>query len=342
MDLVTLAKYPFLQAAKEYIKEQGPSVDELLHDRVYDRARVLGIERLDQLFTQRKLEQRSMISQTDCIMEILSYPLARMIAICIGDSYFIKRYALGEAYHGYQQLLDEPATFVNEVAQELELHVRYDERQGFSLFFKDYLRHAPTRYKEWKLVNRTMDKGFVQMTQRVLCRVILETLRQRLIAELSELACNQMIVDVFLEDIRRLQTQVAMTRKKMKTTPVGKFDMTLIPPCLKQILAAIQAGENVPHMGRFALVAFLSSLKLSTKEILQLFSTAPDYEEDKTRYQVEHITGTSSSTAYKSPGCDKMRTYGLCPTDQMDEICKRIHHPLGYYNKKWRQEKKQA
>jgi DNA primase large subunit len=187
-----------------------------------------------------------------------------------------------------------------------------------------------------------MDKGYIKMTQRVLCRVILETLRQRLIIELSEHMCNQAIVDVFLEDIRRLQTQVAMKRKSMKTTPVGKFDITVIPPCLKQILGAIQSGENVPHMGRFALVAFLSSLKLSTQEILQLFSTAPDFEEDKTRYQVEHITGTSSSTAYKSPGCDKLRTYGLCPTEEMDEICKRIQHPLGYYNKKWRQEKKQS
>jgi len=129
-------------------------------------------------------------------------------------------------------------------------------------------------------------------------------------------------------------------RKKLEAAPVGKLSIDKLPPCLKTILSSIQAGENVPHMGRFALVAFLSSLKLNTNDILKLFSSAPDYEEDKTRYQVEHITGTSSATSYKSPGCDKMRTYGLCPGRQFDELCKKISHPLGYYNKKWRQEKK--
>jgi DNA primase large subunit len=95
-------------------------------------------------------------------------------------------------------------------------------------------------------------------------------------------------------------------------------------------------------MGRFALVAYLSSLKLSVNEILKLFSSAPDYEEDKTRYQVEHITGVSSSTSYKSPGCDKMRTYGLCAVDEVDDLCKKIKHPLNYYHAKWRQEKKET
>ena len=75
---------------------------------------------------------------------------------------------------------------------------------------------------------------------------------------------------------------------------------------------------------------------MNTNEILKLFSTAPDYQEERTRYQVKHITGESSSTRYKSPGCQKMRTYGLCPTDKMNELCRQTSHPLSYYNKKWK------
>ena len=111
---------------------------------------------------------------------------------------------------------------------------------------------------------------------------------------------------------------------------------------MRDTLSAIQSGENVPHMGRFSLVAFLSSLRLGTNEILKLFSSAPDYQEDKTRYQVEHITGASSSTMYKCPGCEKMRTYGICPVDKMDNICKTIRHPLSYYNKKWKRERQKT
>jgi DNA primase large subunit len=90
-------------------------------------------------------------------------------------------------------------------------------------------------------------------------------------------------------------------------------------------------------MGRFALVSFLNSLRLDTNNILKLFSSAPDFEEEKTRYQIEHITGDKSSTSYTPPGCDKMRTYGICSIEEIDEICKKKRHPLNYYKAKWKE-----
>ena len=108
---------------------------------------------------------------------------------------------------------------------------------------------------------------------------------------------------------------------------------------MKKILNSIQSGENVPHMGRFALVAFLNSLQLSVDEIIKLFSTAPDFEEEKTRYQIEHILGKTGATSYKAPGCDKLKTFGLCPSEERDEICKKTYHPISYYRQRWKQVK---
>jgi DNA primase large subunit len=339
-ELSVLAKYPFLKDTKTYIKEYGPSVNELLEDILYERARLIGIERLDNALKKRNVENRSLATETDCIMEILSYPLARMVAVCVGDTYFKRRYALGEASHAYRNLLNEPISFLLEISKELHLNVeRVGETNKIKIFFKDYLRYAPTRYKEWKMVNRDMNRGFVTLYRRELARILLELLRKRINEELDSRKCNSVIKKAFDADINRFQNIVNMQKKKMEAAPVGKLSVEKLPPCLKDILAAIQAGENVPHMGRFALVAFLSSLKMNTNEILKLFSTAPDYQEDKTRYQVEHITGSSSSTTYKSPGCDKMRTYGLCPVDKMDDLCKKIRHPLSYYSRRWKQEK---
>lgn len=339
-ELSTLAKYPFLNETKMYIKENGPSVNELLDDVLYERARSIGIERLDNALKNRNIGDRSLATESDCIMEILSYPIARMVAVCVGDNYFKKRYALGEAYHAYRTMLNEPISFLLEVSKELHMKVRFDnDTNRIPIFFTDYLRHAPTRYKEWKMVNRDLDNGYISLSRKDLVRILLESLRKRINNELEGRECNKTISKTFSHDIRRFQNMVNLHRKKIEAAPVGKVSIDKLPPCMKNILRAIQAGENVPHMGRFALVAFLSSLKLSTNEILKLFSTAPDYEEDKTRYQVEHITGFSSSTAYKSPGCDKMRTYGICPGEKMDDICKKLNHPLSYYNAKWRQEK---
>jgi len=342
-ELSVLAKYPFLQDTRQYIKDNGPTVAELLHDLPYERARMIGIERLDHALKNRDVGERSLATNSDCIMEILSYPLARMVAVCIGDTYFKKRYALGEASHAYKHLVNEPTTFLLSVAKELNINAQQQPDQLIiKIFFKDYLRNAPTRYKEWKMVNRDLGTGFITITQKDLARILLETLRERINEELASRECDKAVYDTFAADIQRFQNTLSLQKKKIDAAPVGKLSIEKLPPCMKDILSAIQSGENVPHMGRFALVAFLSSLKLNTNDILKIFSTAPDYQEDKTRYQVEHITGASSSTEYKCPGCDKMRTYGICPVEKMDDLCKKVRHPLTYYSNKWKEEKKQS
>ncbi|RLF29846.1 MAG: hypothetical protein DRN08_03015 [Thermoplasmata archaeon] len=342
MDLTILAKYPFLNNSREYIKKNGPSVKDLLESLVYERARIIGIERLDNAFKNRDVGERSLATETDCIMELLSYPIARMIAVCVGDNFFKRRYALGEAYHAYKNLINEQTSFLIKVSKEFNLNVKYaEENKRIKIHFKDYLRNAPTRYKEWKMINRDMEKGYIYVSHKELARLLEEALRRKINKDLDSRECDETIYKVFSSEISRFQNMVMIHRKKMRTTPIGKLSVEKLPPCIKNLLSAIQAGENVPHMGRFAVVAFLNSLKLSVDEIMKIFSSAPDYEEDKTRYQVEHITGSISSTSYSPLGCEKMRTYGICPEEQIDEICKKIRHPLNYYYRKWRQKEKE-
>jgi DNA primase large subunit len=338
-ELSTLARYPFLSETRDYIKDHGPAIPDLLHSLLYERARVSSIERLDNALKDSDVGERSLATEADCIMEILSYPLARMITVCINDPYFKRRYALGEAYHTYKYLLTEPTSFLASITTELGLNVHYTPETKVELYFKDYLRYAPTTYKEWKMVNRDLSGGYVSLSHKDLARVAQETLRARINTELDGRACDETITDVYRDDIRRIQTVLQQRQQRQDAVPVGKLQPQLLPPCMTDLLAATQQGENVPHMGRFALVAFLNNLKLTPADIQKLFSTAPDFEEEKTRYQIDHITGATSSTSYKCPGCDKMRTYGICPTEKMDDLCTRIHHPLNYYSAKWRKEK---
>ncbi len=186
------------------------------------------------------------------------------------------------------------------------------------------------------MINRVMENGYISLSSKDFTRIIQEALRSRINNELDTRKCSKIINESFKSDIIRLSKLIEKHRKKIEIEPMGSLDENKLPPCMKEILKSIQSGENVPHMGRFAMVAFLNSLKLNTSEILQLFSTAPDFEEEKSRYQVEHISGKTSSTSYTSPGCDKMRSYGICPTEKMDELCKRYRHPLTYYKVKWR------
>jgi len=340
VELSTHSKYPFLKASKSYVKDNALSIEELLDDPLYERACAIGIERLDNAFKNRDVGDRNPITESDHIMELLSYPIARMIAVCIDDTYFKRRYALSEAYHTYKNLLNESTPFLLSISKEFKLNVKYlEDTNKLSIHFTDYLHNAPTRYKEWKMINREVNNGYIKISHKDLARLIQETLRTRINNELDNRKCNQTVYKTFSSDIKRIQNTVTMHRKKIEAMPVGKLDVKKLPPCMKEVLAAIQAGENVPHMGRFALVAFLNSLRLGTSDILKLFSSAPDFEEERSRYQVEHITGGISSTKYAPPGCEKMRTYGICPVEKMDDLCKKTRHPLSYYKARWKQEK---
>ena len=339
--LQDLARYPFLKDAKQYVKKQGMAVTELIKDPLYQRARTIAIERLDNAFEKKDIGIRSISSESDCIMELFSYPLARMVTCCVNDPYFTRRYSLGEAVRFYKNLVKEDTSSIVEIAKEFDFTINFEEESNrLSIFFTDYLSYAPTRYKTWKLVNREIQNGFIRISAKDLSRLSQEALRHRINNELNKKPCHELTKKTFLEDINRIKNKVATIQKNNETIPVGKLDINKLPPCIKRILADVQAGENVPHMGRFALVSFLNSLKLTTQDIIDLFNTAPDFDEEKSRYQIEHITGELSSTSYKPPGCEKLKTYGLCPSEEIDDICKKTNHPSSYYSYRWKLDKK--
>jgi len=64
--------------------------------------------------------------------------------------------------------------------------------------------------------------------------------------------------------------------------------------------------------------------------------SSSDYNERLTRYQVEHIAGKKGSrTKYVTPSCNTLKTHSVC--GNMDDICKRIEHPIRYYLTKLKQ-----
>jgi len=341
MNLLTLAKFPFLKDAKSYVRNEGATVHELLTDPLFESARYIAIERLENVLNKKDIGNRVLSTESERIMELFSNPLARMITVCIQDDFFTRSYALSEAVHMYKNLLKEPLSFIFDVAKEFNIMVDFSDDLGQSkILFTHYLTCAPTHYKKWKMINRTMNNGFISLSKKDLARILQEVLRKRINQELENRSPHRDALSVFSEDISRIKNKVLTQRKKHEVLPMGKLKVEYLPPCLKNILSLIQAGENVAHMGRFALVAFFNSLNLSTDEIIKLFSKAPDFEEDKTRYQIEHILGKTGSTSYKPPGCDKLKTYGLCPSEEVDEMCKRTNHPTSYYRWKWKNEKK--
>ena len=119
----------------------------------------------------------------------------------------------------------------------------------------------------------------------------------------------------------------------------GEIQEEAFPPCISALIQAISTGANLTHMGRFAMTSFLHTIGMSITGITEIFARAPDFDLEKTMYQVEHISG-GGGTGYTPPSCPTMRTLGLCVNRNKD--CERVNHPLNYYRLQKTKKRKQG
>jgi DNA primase large subunit len=339
MNLLQMVYYPFLSESISYLREKGPSLDDLLHDMAYERTRIQGKERVLEALKNAQIDDHSLVTEADYLVELLSYVTARILVSSVNDPYLIKRYALAEAKTAGSRLQNEDFEFVVQVAQELDLDVNLDNGMC-KIHFIHYLRNtSQMRSKPWKMANQDLVGGYISLPKNRLARVIQQALQMKIEGELPQ-KVNEEILEVLRKDIGEIKKEVEVKKNTFKAEDFGKIRVTKLPPCMRNMLAKVQAGENLPHSGRFALTSFLHSIGMSAEEILKLFGTSPDFDEDKSRYQIEHITGLISGTEYTPPECSTMKSYGICFDE--DNLCKKewMTHPLKYYRTKDKGKKK--
>lgn len=335
MDAHALARFPFLREASPFVKSHGVSLQEILSGIAYEEARERGMARILDALEKGAVSNRPMATELDQIQEILSYPIARMLVSCVPDPFLIKRYALAEAVATNRRLQEEELETIVQVADQLGVRaviVNATLRIGFT----DYLRFTSRiRSKDWKLVNNEVFNGFVFLPKGKFCRVMQQALQDRIEDELP-MEVSDEILNSLQDYWKRLKTMVETWREQYKAEDFGKVSIVKFPPCMKRMVAMAQAGENLPHTGRFALTSFLNFIGLSPEEILRLFSESPDFDPSKSRYQIEHITGEISGTEYTPPECSTMKSYGIC--FDPDSLCghPKVNHPLTYYRIKFR------
>ena len=318
------------KAELERVKKRN----ELLEAEVRDLKS--GLEALE----ERSVQEHGFRGDPECIQEILSYPVARILVSSVGDPHLVRWYAHGEAVLFHQRLKGEGRGLLVALAGEMGLRAREGEGDRLDLHFTDYLVPASAiRAPEWKLINREVERGSVRLSAPELARLCLESLRMRIEDELPLPVPDELTLGFALEK-GQVESALGKRKESIEADALGQVSITKMPPCVKQLMASTQGGVNLPHMGRFALAAFLHHIGMSAEDILAVYSASPDFDPSKARYQVEHITGEGSGTEYTPPECETMKTHGLCPGP--DELCRRdwMSHPLTYYRVKDKDEKK--
>ncbi|MDY6931861.1 MAG: DNA primase regulatory subunit PriL [Halobacteriota archaeon] len=330
IDLAGLSSFPFLSEASDYVRTKY-SLDDLIESRAYESARERGKERVYQAMVSEIGEPNiGRSDEVNRVMELLSYPFARILVSCLDDDYLTRRYALSEAKLAHQRMLKMPTGFLLRIGKEFDLDAT-GANSYINIYFTDYLKLATgIRDSKWKLVNRVLDKGYVKLKKEEFSRLIQEAVREKIGQSLPMKLPSGMCTPLerYLVDIRSVLKEV---KSKFEVEGFGEVRSECFPPCISYLIANMQKGINLPHTARFALTSFLVSIGMTVDEIVKLYANSPDFLEDKTRYQVNHIYG-SDGDKYTPPACSTMQTYGNC--FGKDNLCQKVSHPLSYYRAK--------
>jgi DNA primase large subunit len=325
-----LAYYPFISEASTHVENLGISLDSLLNSRAYRVARVRGIERVKEAL-EGEIKKPPVSGEAQVLSELLSYPFARMLVACVDDQLFTRRYALAEAKAAYTLLKNEKPNFLLKFGEDFGISADFGNSY-FSMHFTDYIRFSNSlKDPAWKLTNRQFRSGEVKITREEFARLLEEAVRERIEQSFPIPEIPSEVSGFCAPYVAEIKDQFEIQKKKFGATDFGTVEPELFPPCISHALANVQGGVNLAHSMRFAMTSFLLSVGMSVDEILNLFNVSPDFDAEKTLYQIEHIAGATGNI-YKPPACDTMRTYGNCIGK--DRLCEKVSHPLAYYEKK--------
>lgn len=321
VDVQDLAKYPFLEEAQDYVRREAGTLDSLLKS---ERGRALCTAAADRAVAalSRTNPQECGPYGRDAPEDLFSYVIARMLVSCLADRMLIERLSQFEAHRAYLSFIEEDEGRKEEIARALGIEIK-----EYSMPVLTYVPLVVGLHEDrWSLVNRIVTGGrvllFGKEAEELVRERMREIVRERLPLSVPEDLCRQFAP--YTEIISAAAQQQALEE-------FGDVDESSFPPCIAALITAVTAGTNLPHVGRFALTAFLHNIGLSTPQIVEVFQRAPDFDVSMTMYQVEHISGRSG-TEYTAPACATMRTHGLCV--RRDALCEKVNHPLTYYKRK--------
>ncbi|MEM4782355.1 MAG: flagellar basal body rod C-terminal domain-containing protein [Halalkalicoccus sp.] len=288
------ARYPFLSGSREAVEEADIDLVGLVREDgpVVSRAteRVAGALRDGTVGDDHPTTR----------VELLSYPVARVLVSLVDERICTRKYARAEAKRAIEQFDDDHAAgndlksarnerlTLSALLAEFDLadaiRESSDETAGTSyrVAVDTYLSLVSDLWgDEWRLVNRTLANGEVPIERVELRTLLKEAIAQR-VADGLPLAVPDAIADPLeseVAEIRSVLAELDLTRE-IDTVVPDRF-----PPCMKALLDSIQKGEHLGHHSRFAITAFLTSIGMDTDEIIDLMDARRVYEANATVFQ---------------------------------------------------------
>ncbi len=376
---VTLARYPFLPQATEWIQglamEHDIDLDELLDGEWMEKARSRARIRLIDSIESKDgvaVVGGDIFTEEGRIVEAFSFYYARLVVFASEDERLISRWAQAEATRAEQVLTRDSdnleviaKTFISDIEKDIDLSqpnqpvstsnarkLRHSQDGNlWKIGMPDFIEICPKiTGARWRLANSQINKGKITLyneqqysSSAKLARLLRERIKQHI-----EQEALQKMKNIDMDLALRLAEPVGMVRNLLASkaseaiTLVGAEESDW-PPCMRKIIADLTNGVNVNHFGRVFLASISATLALPEESCIGFFRGAPDFNESTTTYQVKHVYNGE----YTPASCGKLKVNHNCPVLPGDDrLCdiSWMDHPLKYIRatQRWKARNQQA
>jgi len=281
-------------------------------------------------------------------LNVYMYLLIKILLIVLNDKLLTNRVANLYSKINYYDLLEENDYNIYHICnEELNLNVQYlpegevygnksyenNQQQvitNFKIFFIDYLNLVANLRDEYrKLINNPLSNGFVFLKKKTLIRLLQEYVRNKIKeVEIKEITKKDDLLNI--KGFRELLEKISAAWKNRKDEIEyyefdGTEDASFYPPCIQEIRSKAKEGQNLIHTERLLILWFLLALNVPIEDIVKFFSTMPDFDQEKTTYQVNF----AKRKGYKVYLCETLKSLDLCRANKdKEKICTE-----GYYSK---------
>lgn len=324
------ARYPFLEAARQAVETAEVDLAEIAQSEgpVVERA-------IDRITTAIETGRIGAPHRSTRI-ELLSYPLARVLVSLTEDQGLLKHYADAEARTAFERFtsdFDDSNDFRSVSPERLTLT---DLLSEFSLTDAVTVREDSAAVRvttyldlttslegtQWRLSTRHLDNGRVHVTQAELYQLLETAARNRIESSLP-LSVPPQIAEALTDHVEDIRTHLADFDVARNFDTV---DPDLFPPCMKALES--QATGALPPHSQFSLIAFYIATGMEPEAIVDRL---PGIDADHVRSHIAHLRDTNG-IVYPPPSCQTMVEYGDCVNK--DALCEHITHPLEYYEQR--------
>lgn len=332
------ARYPFLESAREAVDAAGVDLASVIAEEpspVLDRA----IDRVHQAITTRTTGTPHRSTR----VELLSYPVARVLVSLVNEPGLTTRYARAEAETAYRRFTTDldtqsrlrsathPTLSLDQLLREFNLtdHLtRTDDPDAYQIDVVAYLRlSAGLPDDHWRLINREVTDGTVTITRTELYGLVREAIRERVEDGLP--------FDVPPTIGDALEDHANQIRRALADIPfdwtIDTVDPARFPPCITALLEPQPPGEALPRHSVYTLASFLATIGMPDPQITNHLAPLVPEGTDLT-YLLARLREDDDRATYPPPSCETLDAYGDCVNK--DALCHQIDHPLEYYHRR--------